>query len=323
MNLHRSQLLLIAGMILINIISVSADVETNPDIPDSISYEPHPYLEITSDDQLRSVAESEGWEGDGSSEQPFIIDKYRFNSGELDPQTAVDIKDEMVYEGDEFHRFSLIITNIESYIIIRYNQFVDAVLINTNGINNVSVVIEANIWVSASNPNNLISFGDGFTVRHNTFFGSNHNCESNTYFTRYLAQGVQTLIEENIFEIDDGCSPLQNLLLRPFGWIPGLDKVNSYYTIKGNYFKSSDFAINTYAGGDIFNNDFDVGRIGIITNGKITSIKNNNFYVSNIGLIGGHNYNRSNGYDFIDNGVEINAGDIQHDPTVENNYYDD
>ena len=328
MTLYKARLFLIAGLILVFVVQVSADLETNPDIPDSISYSSHDYLEITSDVQLRSIANSEGWRGDGSPGNPFIIENYRFSGGTLNPQTAVDIKSNMGYTEDQFRRFSIIITNIESYVIIRYNEISDSVLLNTIDNYNGEVIFEGNLWQSKTKPNNLITYGDGFTVRHNTFYGSGLGCDSKTSFTRYIAQGSKTTIEENIFEVDDGCGTTQNIELRDIGENPYYPNASSGYTkpvyiITGNYFKSNDLAINVKTHNvDINLNDFVVGKLGILTNGKTVSIHSNNFYVSDIDVVGVHRY-YSNNYDFIDTGVEGNRSKAQYNPEIRPNYYSD
>jgi len=48
-----------------------------------VSYDPHSYIFIIGDDDLNATAVGEGWEGDGSSGNPFLIEGYEISDEEV------------------------------------------------------------------------------------------------------------------------------------------------------------------------------------------------------------------------------------------------
>lgn len=252
---------------------------------------PHSYLEITSEAQLQDIAATEGWEGTGENDDPIIIEDYLFNGAETDPQIATSIKNSIEFTNPGFHTFSLIISGIQSNIIIRSNQFVSSVLINgTYG--QSRMIVENNEWITHDNPTNLFMNGNDHEIRHNKFYGSELSCEGNyaEFPPRVFVYGDHAIIQKNMFEVDDGCYPTTDILL---GFPSGLDIIHpeaSAAEISSNYFKSCNIAIEARNDAVVFNNDFDVGKYAIITHFQSLETSHNNFYVSELGVIGQQNY---------------------------------
>lgn len=62
----------------------SSDYSIIKQTPNAVlSYESHPYISINGDDDFNDTAYLEGWEGDGSSESPFVIEGYEIVDEEI------------------------------------------------------------------------------------------------------------------------------------------------------------------------------------------------------------------------------------------------
>lgn len=270
-------------------IVVNIDLTRANNTQDSLNLNltPQRYLEITSDDQLKDMAQKNGWKGDGSYDNPIIIENYNFTEIKKNPQIANDIKSSENYLQTDFNEFNLVITNIVSSITLRNNQFTSAVLFNvSNAYSNIDIqriLIIKNKWINPSNPNNLFTIGNNFLISFNTFSGSLNKCENGLTDlpARVYTNGVENMFDRNIFESDYGCFPIQNILMHqpiPRGSGVLLHKT----TIRDNLFLSNNLSLNIQTISVIVdNNDFFVKQYAIATN-FITSllITHNNFYIS-------------------------------------------
>lgn len=265
----------------------------------------HSSIQITSDADLKQVAKTENWKGDGTEKNPIMIQRYIFSDQPIvNSAIFTEVSNNFQYLFRGFTSFNLILTNISLYVKIESNNFNSSVLIVNSG----NITINANSWVNQWNPNNLFiattwQKSDAATpvkdnnirITDNTFFGSNEFCTIEGDFRpspRVVLYGGGFTIHHNIFEMDVGCYPTQNIFIEntvdPLRDQPTKRHVTS---ITNNLFKASDYAI--ISGGadiDISNNDFEVGDFAIIGFTPVFKILHNNFYVSHLGNQGKQNY---------------------------------
>ena len=289
---------------------------------DGVAHEP---LIITSDTQVKELANSEGWDGLGSESNPFVIKNYRF-SGSIENSTMMNsIKRSTNYDlkkYDSFTKVNLILSNITASLKIENNEFMYSVII----INSKNIELMSNTWINHEYPSNLfinvqIRPDEGrFIVHDNIFDGINEFCGSDNespddYTPRIYLYGGGITIEHNIFEIDDGCFPIAQIELnarQQFGQIQ-----NSNFT--SNWFRSSDLAI-LYKSGyvQIYNNDFETGDTAIVAQYEsfLTSIivYHNNFFSSKIGQQGKQNYE---GTIYFVHGLKLSIFENYYDVWVE------
>ena len=283
----------------------------------------HSYLEISSEEQLQFAAQSEGWSGSGSEDDPYIIEDYHFAGSMKDPSLAYDIKNEQSYSSLGFHVFSLVISNIQSFITIRNNQFDYSVLINIDfQQSNKQVKIEKNEWVNPDNPNNLIIYGSGVHISLNRFYGSDTTCQGNLkdFFPRVFIKGDNFIVEKNIFSTDLGCHPLQQLYLT----IPSGQRLQyADSLIHDNYFQPSDLAVfmgtfNLH----IYRNDFEAGDFVLFSNAQhFLFINENNFYISEIGQVGKQTYTNTTSFIQPYYDVQDNRNLAFYQSEMDHNYY--
>ena len=102
-------------------LALNIDLANANDSQDSLNLNltPLQYLEIRSDAQLKELAQQNGWKGDGSLEHPIIIENYDFTGIKRNPQLAIDIKSASNYLQNDFNDFNLVISNVESSLIIK------------------------------------------------------------------------------------------------------------------------------------------------------------------------------------------------------------
>lgn len=323
---NQQLLMLLTLTIALNFSSTTLAQDTSTDSL-QLNLSPYPYLEITSEQQLQSVAQSEGWSGSGNFDDPFIIENYLFEGDE--PQSSVASKIASNPSPPNplgFDRISLVLTNIDSYLILRNNQFAHSVIVNTTQAYRPDnqIVFESNRWISSDDPNNLMIYGFGGHILKNTFDGSLMRCEDiigTDYYSRIFIRGSGTIIEKNKFEVDQGCTPLADISINEP--INGPNNYVHNVTVENNYFKSIDVALNLKRGSVfIQRNDFDTGEFAIFIsvgfNGQKDRVYENNFRVSTIGQIGQQFYNGTSYFVTYTRSQHLGtSGDVD----VRNNYY--
>ena len=296
---------------------------------DTTSLSPHNPLILQSDEELQSVASQEGWGGDGTQENPILIENYEFSTGEENPLEADQIKQSLISMSQDlsgFSSYSLILNDISLFVDIKNNEFIYSVAIN--GSDNVDII--NNKWINPDYPANLFinsKLGlksNPIEIQRNTFSGSNLKCgngsETQFDFTpRVFIIGSGLEIHGNEFDLDNGCLPIQDIAINVYRFI--FTELN-FTNIYNNVFHACDVAIHLMDGNtNIYDNDFEIGDFGIITirGGKIN---HNNFEFSDLGAQGSQNYIGDGtiiddfGYNVIHEGKTI-----AFSPAVDNNYY--
>lgn len=260
-----------------------------------------PYLEITSDDQFAVFANQYGWDGDGSEVNPFIIQNLSFNNGVSSP-LGESIRDK-VYNHEQagylylggYEKFDMVLTNVSYHIIFQNNEFMYTLMIN----NTDNVQLINNRWVNDHYPSNLWIGGDSAALMDNQFSGSNDLCDVGTdlFTPRVFLFGSGYTVSHNLFGVDRGCHPIQQLVLWPhYSEIPESPNNNWLLTsITHNSFKASDYAIQALLQNIIVsNNDFEFGDFAITIENQVvfahTEVTQNNFYVSHRGTVGMQTY---------------------------------
>ena len=286
-------------------------------------FENHSYLEINSDQELVSIASSEGWDGDGSANNPYLIQNYLFNNASENPSIAVHIKTSISYTHGGYSSFDLILNDVDSFITIQYNNFTHSVLIShTSHVNLIG-----NNWINKTNSENLMISSYGVNVTNNVFSGIDPNCNktSNNPTPRIYTIGTGINIFRNVFTMDTGCFPIQNIAIKP----PTPEAFPpANILVYANLFETSDIAITNEAQDVyIYNNDFLVGDFAIGSPGGPAHVYNNNFIDSLIGKQDSQIYDGVVSY-FVysyydkEKGPPKSSFYIQNSNIIDANYYD-
>lgn len=324
--MNRSGFLFVSILLFVSVFSItnlSQTVEGRPVISSSrvyqnsristTQYENHSYLEINSDEELSNIASMEGWDGDGSAENPYLVQNYLFNNASVNPSTAESIKTSISYTYGGFSSYDLILNGIESFVNIQNNNFTHAVLISQS----THINLIGNNWINGSNPYNLMISSHGVNVTQNIFSGIDSNCNqtSNRPTPRVYITGRGINIFRNRFTLDTGCYPIQNIvIISPPPEAYTLEDILIY----ANLFETSDLAI-TASSSDvyIYNNDFAVGDFAVSLPGGGVSVNNNNFILSLIGTQGQQSYYENVAY-FVFHYFNKDT----EDPTSNSYYFD-
>lgn len=274
------------------------------------------YLEITSDQQLQQTAISEGWGGDGTESNPYLIENYLFEDPLLNSKTFDAVNNTFYYPFGGFSEFDIVLDQISLHVTVQNNSFTHAVLVS----NSLNINILQNEWSRVAKPSNLfVAYSQRINISGNNFDGSNDHCASfprMNFSPRVVLFTSLALVHKNLFEKDLGCLPIQQIMIdSTTGDWANPDGV----TISANLFRNSDVAINARVSMTVLNNHFETGDFAILMNDRGGYYKNNNFVVSEIGVTGKQNYNGT--IKFIDAFYDGPSAEMRIRGSYESNFY--
>jgi parallel beta-helix repeat protein len=206
-------------IIIVGSIVILVDIAENVEAP----YIPHDPIRINSNGEFASMAGSEGWMGDGSPQNPYIIEGYDINGSGYgyciyigNTTVNFEVKDSFLHEAsgvESYPYFSdtaIILYNVQNGILYHNNASTSDVgvllhLSNNNTIanNNVSSNIVSDIFLIFSSDNNIANN----TAASNNPYGiylesSNGNIISNNTATNgnngiYVENSTSNIISNN------------------------------------------------------------------------------------------------------------------------------
>lgn len=180
----RISILVFIGIVVISSLNVSSALEPSEKedygkvvIINGKRYITHPIIRINSNEEFAQMAQQEGWQGNGSRENPYIIEGYA-----IDAQGAGNC----IYIG-----------NTTVYFVIRNCYLYNASLTNKEYFER-SAIILYNITGGCLDNNIFTDSYMGIYLQesHGNIL-QNNNCSNNTYYSIYLKSSSNNIIKNN------------------------------------------------------------------------------------------------------------------------------